>query len=78
MNKSAGWEAELDYRANQRQAIVEARATRNRAYAEGFEAGVAAERERAQTRRWLDYGFAVLVGALIGFILAAGVFWAGH
>jgi hypothetical protein len=75
MSKSTNWEAELDYLANQRQAIAEARARENRAWAEGYDAGRAEERERGKSRRWLDCGFAVLVGALFGFLLAAGIFW---
>ena len=75
MSKSTNWEAELDYRANQRQAIAEVDARENRAWAEGYDAGRAVERECGKSCRWLDYGFAVLVGALLGFLLAAGIFW---
>jgi hypothetical protein len=77
MSNLANWEAELDYRAKQRQAIAEVRACENRAWAEGYDAGRAEERERGKSRRWLDYSFAVLVGALFGFLLAAGIFWIG-
>lgn len=78
MSKSTDWESQLDYQAAQHQAITEVRTREDRAWAEGYDAGRAEERERAKTRRWLDYGFAVLVGAMLGFILAAGISWASH
>jgi uncharacterized protein YcsI (UPF0317 family) len=75
MSNLTNWEAELDYRANQRQAIAEVRARENRAWAEGYDAGRAEERERDISKRWHDAIFAFLVGAICGFVVAAILNW---
>jgi hypothetical protein len=86
------WERQLDYEANQRQMIAEARQTaavaqerlreaylRGRreqsAYEEKFRAGVL---ERERFKRHLDWLFFGLLGTIVGFLLAAAIFWASH
>lgn len=71
------WEKQLDYQANQRQMIAEAREARERlhiraaGWAEGYEMGKAEQAEREVSKRWHDAICAFVIGAICGFVIAA-------